>query len=835
LAIGEWHSVLASMVRLEQPWWLLPGLAAWIPLAAARWGRRRGRQTPAINTALQCLAVALAAASLARPVAPLGRRARPYLILRDVSGSCRGQLDADVPLPDELPRERFDFAGIVTDRGRANDPTRTRLAPALHVALARRGELAGLIVRSDGRFMDAEWIAPAARLGRDALPVFVLPCDSPPPDGRIGELTATRAADGSVRLLVAVEANALQRRALTIRRTAPGAAAELLERRLDLLPGRPASLRLTDTPPPDRSAVYVAALSPDANDPFGENDRAEAVVLPARQRGAVVGVGAAGAAALADELRLPVARLEAATAPRSAAGWMDYAAVILLDPTGVLLPLDARAALAEFVRAGGGLVLVGAGPHASPADRSDPLNTVAPLLADPYQRRPLQLVVALDASGSMAEPADPAEPGRVKFDQALEAVVSLRRHLTAADALTVITFSDAARRVYHSGAEAIDFAALREALGRVRPAGRTDVAKALQQATTMPAAAERDRLVVVVSDLMTSRFRPDRVAEEFRRQKLSLAVVAVGPGGAAEAASPLETLARLLSAPVVRRQDLSGLAEVFAGFLRRRRGDALRRGRFGAALLRPALGRPAGPLPGVGAYLLCAAQPKADVLARVGDEGDPLLAVRRVGLARSVGLALHPAAAENPNWQNGRALTGLTAAAARFVLRPAGDPRFSGHVRHDAAGLLIRLDAADANGPINLLELTGRIASPDANSADSTFPLVQSAPGRYEARLDAPPSPAWLEVALPEGRAAWTTTLARTAPPELRAIGAHWDNLRRLAELTGGRIVHAAELADLGRRLARNRQTDLWPVLLAAAVAIMLAEWAAAKILHRAG
>jgi hypothetical protein len=826
----------AWLMSFSQPWWLLLTAAAAGPIVLAARARRGGRYVPPSNVALQCLAVVAAAAALAGPLAPIGPRARkPVLVLRDVSASCRGQIDRPIRLPEDQPVEPYDFAAAVAPAGEALDANQTRLAPPLRLAAARRDQLAAVIIRTDGRFTDADWQAAAAALARAGLPVYILPLESPPPDGRIADLSARREGDAKVHICLTVSANALQRRTVSVRRTQPNAA-ELLVRRLDLLAGQSATLRLTDEAPAEQAVTYRAELAP--ADAFVENDAAAAVVLPVRLRVGLVGPGAMDAKALAAALNLPVERPSGA--PQAAAGWMDYAAVVLVDQTGTRLPLAARAALAEYVRAGGGLVLIGAGPHASPADRDDPLNRAAALLANPYQRTPLRLIVVLDASGSMALATEAAgAPGRrIKFDQAVEAVLSLRRHLTDADALSVITFSDAARLAYDSGAGASDFAALAEALGRVRPAGPTDVGKALELAVAKPAGEGRQGLVVVLSDLRTIRFRPDRMAAAFRKQKLSLAVVAIAPPIATQPGEKtwLEMLAEPLGAPVVRRDHLGGLAKVFAGFLTDARGEAIRRGRFRAAAFRDIFGRPAGALPEVQAYLLCAPQPKAEVLAQVGDEGHDLLAVRRVGLGRSASLALPLAGGENPAWLRSGELGRVVAALVRGCLRPPGDPRFSGQAQRLGDDLHLAVEAAGPDGPANFLQLTARLASPQGQTDSAQeLALSQTAPGLYEAQVAAPSGPLSVAVSRKDGSVVWQTAVVEAAPRELAAVGADWQALRLLAEQTGGRIAPTGELAALGKRLAAERRTPLWPILLAAAAALMLTEWAIARIWHRKG
>ena len=850
---------LALIVTFSRPALLLALAAIAAPVLISRWTARRGHRAAPLGVALQCAAVAFVALALAGPAAPVGPGERkPVLILQDVSSSCRVQRDRAIELPPDVPVERLAFASSVAANAADLDTNRTDASPALRLAAARGADLAGVVIHTDGRFTD-HWPPAAEALAQAHLPVAIVPMDCPPGDTRIAEFDARRRPDGAVQLRVTVRTNALDRRTLRVRRIHPlaaGDAVALLDRTLDLLADQPATITITDSPPAVSAAAYRAELTPAlapgaamGADAFPENDSAEAATLPIKRTVAVIGLTSAQGLSPAGEALGGLQGLDARPVQADQVGadvnwWMDFSAVILADANGQLLARPARAGLAQYVRSGGALVLLGAGPHGSPADRDDPLNLVAALVANPYERKPLRLIVILDASGSMAEASGPA--GRVKFAQAVEAVASLRLHLTAADSLSVITFSDDANRVYDSGSGLPDFGALGEALSKVRPGGSTDVGKPLNLAASRAAPAGRDGLVLVVSDLRTKPFDPQAMAEAFRRRGLSLAVVAIASAGetAPAEAPPLEALARLLKGPLVAGQEnLAGLAKVFAGLLRRTRGDALRRGQFPAAVIRPLLGLAVGPLPEVQAYLLAAPQGGAEVVAQVAGEHDPLLAVRQVGLGRSVTLVMPAGAGQNPAWVQSGELARVVGRAVRWSLRPALDGRFDGQARRQDGRIRVMIEAHDANGPINGLDPAGRIVPVAAapGEAGTSFPLVQTAPGRYEGATDDPGTLAGVEVMAgdgstsspPGGRVVWQDVLSAGAPAELARVGPDAVSLSRLAELTGGRTVNGQDLGAFGQRLAAARRKDLWPALLAIAVAIMLAEWAITRVRRR--
>ncbi|MHC4718481.1 MAG: VWA domain-containing protein, partial [Planctomycetota bacterium] len=514
-----------SWLSLSEPLWLIALGLCLLPVLWARWSRRRGRRAPRWATATECLALAMLAVALTGPKAPLGRGATlPWLVLVDASGSVRGQAREGWPaLPAGLRTRRWVFAEGLSRR-RPTSEAATNIGPALRlIASHSRSDTAGAVIATDGRFSDTDWHGAACAVAGAGIETLILPMDAPPPDARVAELTARRRGTHVV-AAVTVVANAPVRRTLTVSRA--GRADPVFERSLSLLAGAPATFEVSDTPAPDRIARYTARLTPD--DRIPENDSAEAAVLPALPT-----IAAVGPKTLMTRWLKPLARgvklLGAAESlPADPASLAGYAGIVVLDPTGEALGRQQRRALGRFVRSGGGLVLLGTGPSGRPGDRDDPLNRVLGLTPDPFRRRPLQLIVLLDHSGSMAAeaPPRPGAPVQRKFDLAAEAVVALKDHLTARDALTVITFADEPVVAY-SVAGAVDVAALREALSRP-PAGSTNVTPAMSKALSAPVPDGLRPMLLVLSDLQTEPFDPAPWAGKLRQAGAHLAVVAVG-------------------------------------------------------------------------------------------------------------------------------------------------------------------------------------------------------------------------------------------------------------------------------------------------------------------
>jgi len=820
-------NLVAAAGVFARPWWLTALVAVAGPILLTAAARRRGRQVARLSIILQCAALAAVALALGRPSVQIPRAAaRKWLILNDVSASTRTQ-QADALPADIAPRLEYAFAAGVAPAGQGLDATQTNLAAALRLAAARSGELAGVIVRTDGMFTDTHWPAAAEALARGGVTVAVVPLDRPPRDVRIAEFTAARAAGREVTLRVSVVSNAVTDSVVEIR-GGSGQEKNLLKRKINLLPSEPVTISVVAAVPEDRGASFTATLT--QGDAFSENDRVAAAVGPVVRRAALIGApGGYKPAGFAAAVGMSVDVLTPRQLGADTLG--NYAAVVLVDDTGQLLTPAQRRGVAQYVRHGGGLVILGAGPHQSPADRLDPLNRAAALVPNPYDRRPLALTVALDASGSMGQTVESAAGQLMKFDQAAEAALSLKRHLTDRDTLRVIVFSDRAREVYSSRPTRPDFAKLANALREVRPTGATNVFPALELAAKPPPDAKRQGLLIIVSDLQTEKFDPPRAAEMLKKAKLDLAIVAIAAPTATPSTEPLEALKKLLDAPLAKRDHLVGLARIFAGFLRTVRGGAVRGGQFTLRSQAPSPDSAALAGKSADAYILSARHSDAGVTLQIG--GDDILARRTVGLGRSVSFALATAGGANRGLLATGEFTGVLASAAKWAARRAADARFSGEVTRSGRGVLVTLRAADSAGaPIDMLKLSVRtLAGLDEDARK--IPMRQIAPGRYTARFELGESALGFHVVDAGGRVVWRGGLQKTYPREFDAIGPNYANLRRLAALTGGRLVEVEGLTELARTSRQTGRWEIWPWLAAVALALMLLDWLASRTIQR--
>ena len=814
-------AAITDAVAFQRPALLAGLLLAAVPLLLA-W-RGRGRWLSA-GARAGCLAMlALAAAG---PGVRVGAwQPAPWLWAEDRSASMAAAAAAPLPPAGVVPLHRVAFAAeLATDA--APPPSASRVSPVLHLAAARAGELAGVVLHTDGQFTDADWPAAARALGRTALPVWIVPAEPGPADARLDALHARRTATGAVTVAVSLAASSPTRRTVTV--TRQGAAAPLIQRTVDLPAGEPMTLLASDNPPPGEPATYRAALSP--GDALAGNDTLAFALPPARGQLAVLAppaVAAAIKAAAGDTGPTATQTLAAEEAPRTPAGWARYAAVVLAGGRGRGLTARARAALAEYVRDGGGLVMLGAGPYGSAADRDDPLNRVLPLRVAPARRQPMKVLVALDASGSMARPAGGTDGARSRFDLAAAAAGSLRRHLTDRDRLAVIAFSEAARLVYDSGDGPADFAAVADALAEVRPSGPTDAAPALKLALDQPVGGDRRGLLIVLSDLQTQPLDVAALAGTIARSPWSLAVAETPPTAEeARTTSDLARLAAAVGADHITTASLNDLAAVFERFLRRSRGPAQLAGPARLGPARAAFGVSLQALPPLGSYYQAAGDPNAELLAAA--DGQAALARMPVALGRSAMLAAELDDPANGAWLASPAARRLLAAMLRWVRPAGGVAGLSGSLDATArpGWRRLRIDAWRQGRPRNGLKLTALLRRP--GQPVGRYPLEPVAPGRYAADLPAGPAAA-VQVQNAAGEVVWTARQPAQPPAEFRRTGTDRESLARLAELTGGRRVSRADLpAELASRRSAGRLELAWAAALLA-VALMLADWVLAR------
>ncbi|MCO5170336.1 MAG: VWA domain-containing protein [Planctomycetes bacterium] len=451
-------------------------------------------------------------------------------------------------------------------------------------------------------------------------------------------------------------------------------------------------------------------------------------------------------------------------------------------------------ALERAVDAGATLALAGARRAFGPGGWADaPIERLSPVRSGPgdERERPLAVVVALDASGSMAVPV----PGRTTRHRA--AVDALAPALGAeaggdeagalrpGDLLGLVTFADRPTDVRPlAPLRPGEGRALREELlsERRRPAGGTDIGAGLVRALEALAAGppDADRVLLLASDAGDTRpGGPD--VEAVRRAAAALpgegrlsALVALVGVTPAEAASVEALVEPLRARGEVRVEVVADAGPALRALVEGElllRTAARREGTFPLAL-EP--GAPEVALPAaVRAYAPTRARPEATVVARAVD---PELEGRR-----------------RPPWPTGAAAPAASwpCRSTRRRRRPPWRPSASGpaaaadgHAEARRVGPALELALSGDDLPLAL-----EVTAAAAGGAVARGALTPVTPTTARGRLAAPSSAALLvTVAGPAGVLA-ATTVPDAAHDELAGDGPDHALLAAVTAAAGGRVL----------------------------------------------
>ena len=832
------HSfTVGAWIILAEPLWLIALPAVLLPVIFTYLARRRGMVLSVPATVLQCLAILMLILAISKPMLSLGKSAsRDYLLFIDGSDSVRGQdwLINQIKLPEGVGVRRYYFADGL---GRKFPPSRsaTLIKPVLEMINSPAGQdSAGAIIITDGQFTDTGWEGLAAAIGKAGVRVFISPLNSPPPDARVVSIDARRTTKGKIILSATLMANSAVKRTVRIIRKRDGKI--LFNQKVSLLPDLAMPISVEDSTSVESACEYCVSLQD--NEIITENNSADAIVLPERRQIAAIGVDESFKPLLS-KVKLPITYFSFADLPLLERRLMDFSGLVIVDSTGVGLSEHARREISKYVRTGGGLVMIGVGPHEKPGDLHDPLNEALPLIANPFERKPLRLVVLLDKSGSMSQPVSyrAGRAVRIKFDLAAQAVLALKDYLTPRDSLAVIVFANNPDVIYDSGSRSADFHAVADALKRVNPTGSTNVTPALKEALTRTIPPGRELMVLVVSDLKTEKFNPRQWANLFKKARAKLAVIAIRSKVSSSSqpssdlnSPPLKELAKLAGASYIEQDRLEGLAEVFGKLVSRARGKVIRRKRLGVNIVGTLFGADISTLPSIDAYIQSASRKQAEILARTSS-GEPIIASMKVGLGKSVCIALPFTHGDNDRWIRSSAVADMLAAAIRWILRSPNDPRFDVDISRKGNTMKITVTATSEEGEfLNGLSLNCLI-SHLAGDKHRQIHLQQVGSGKYQATVDFPADlPAIVAVRDNRtGKILWRGTSTVQYRQEYRRIGANEGSLKRLARLTGGEIVPISKLGEVLEKSYREGLTDIWQGLIGLSVLLMLIEWVFAR------
>jgi Mg-chelatase subunit ChlD len=679
-----------------------------------------------------------------------------------------------------------------------------------------------ILLMSDGRDTAGRAEREAWSLAGDGIPVDVVPpaIDHLSLPLQVTRVTAPTTAPLGAPYLLSVEVSGR-----------PGARGPLIVYRDDREIGRTevtvgadrtASVSLTERPAAAGAHTYRASI--EAED--GQPDRHGA--------GAVVVVeGPPAILYVSDSSPMLVAVLAGAgfrvtrTRPEdvtgSTASLSPFAGVIVDDVPADRFAPGAIEGLADYVEnTGGGLLILGTARSLTLSGYpATPLSRILPVDLRPrtgQRATPVELVLVFDKSGSMAEIVG----GVSKIEVARQAVTEAVGLMPGGDAIGVLAFDSGIETVAPL-AVTRDEAALREALGRVRPGGSTAIAPALDTALRWLRAPDRPRAarrhIVLISDGRTSDDDAARVLSLARAGGVEISAVAIGSNANR---SLLEELARSTGGRAYFPANLRELPQAVRREAARSTAGGVVRERFTLrAAAHPVMAGIATPtLPPLTGYVVSATRPSATAIL-FSHLDDPILAAWSAGLGRVAVFTADLASAWSAPLRSWRDNARMWTQTVRWLSRKETDPALRVQIRDRQPGPQLEIDATAPDGSFARFDtVTATVRSPGGGESEITLEPV--APGRHAGPVPAAGTgPYVVAVTAEDATTAAEHRIVRalywSADRETRQ-GADLPFLSRVADLTGGRVLGAGESPFDGPRTPAYVDISRW---LAAAALVM--------------
>lgn len=244
-----------------------------------------------------------------------------------------------------------------------------------------------------------------------------------------------------------------------------------------------------------------------------------------------------------------------------------------------------------------------------------------------------------------------------------------------------------------------------------------------------------------------------------------------------------------------------------------------------AAVSEPVQGIGAGEYPPLLGYVATTAKPRAET-PLLSQKGDPVLAHWQYGLGRAVAFTSDGRAKWARNWLSWDRYQQFWTQIVQWSLRRVASSDFTTEVAVENGEGIISVEALDPEGNFqNFLDLRTVVVSPAGER--EAVRLVQSGPGRYEARFPTREVGAYLLNLMEYGNGqllgSQVLGLSVNYSPEFNASEPNLHFLRRLAEAGRGNLLSPDPSID--NPFDHDRQKtfqprDLWPWLLQFAILV---------------
>ncbi len=517
-------------------------------------------------------------------------------------------------------------------------------------------------------------------------------------------------------------------------------------------------------------------------------------------------------------------------APTSLVDWTTFDSVVLANVPSDKLTQQQQEDLRNYVHdLGGGLLMVG-GPNSFGAGGwiGSPVADALPVKLDPPQQRKMPRGALVLLMHSCEVPR-----GNYWGQQVALAAVN---NLSRLDLVGMLEYSFAKGDWWvHPINEVGNKSAVTRAINSLTFGDMPSFDNLLNMAYQGLSKADAGaRHIIIISD-GDPQLMDQTILPKCRAARISISTVLVYPHNRARSGPDWDTMRRIARETrgnfygIVDEGEFATLPSIFikeAQVVKRSliwEGDAFTP-TLVSAVSEPMRGLATGGFPKLTGYVVTAEREGLSVVSLRGKESDPLLAHWQYGLGKSVAFTSDASVRWSVQWPSWGKYRAFWEQHVRWAMRPTGnaDMRVTTEDLGDRTKVVV--EALDAEGDrLNFVRFAGRVSGPGGVS--QPVELRQVGPGRYEGVFDSARSGAYLmtvqytapggsaESGSGEQRGTVQAAVTRPYADEFRSLQDNAQLGRRIAEMTGGRVVSDdPRTANLWERAGLNMPVDARPI-----------------------
>ena len=500
-----------------------------------------------------------------------------------------------------------------------------------------------------------------------------------------------------------------------------------------------------------------------------------------------------------------------------------YDVVIVNNRNLHLWPRERKVRLEEFVREGGGFLLI-AGENTEYVENrepaGDPVTRLLPAqVAPPRTPEGSAVVLILDKSSSME--------GQ-KMRLARQSAIGVVEKLQPTDQVGVLVFDNSFLWAVPLGPNS-DPRTVQRLIEGVIADGGTQIAPVLREAfhQIRPTTAAYKH-ILLLTDGISEEGDSLKLAREAAKLKITISTVGLGLD---VNRAYLERVAQTAQGQAYLLADVSRLRQLVLRDVMEHTGSSIVEEAAKPAIVRRVemlegvSVEEAGPLLG---WVKFIAKPGAETILKLEEENDPLLVRWQYGLGRSAVFASDATARWATNWVDWAGFDLFWANLVGDLLPRVPAIEASTHYDPTTGDLVVEYHTAGRQPSVEQL-VPDELFALGPDEFREVVPLERADSSHFEARIPIAEQFGLFRVRPAPGFDRFPEVAFYRNNNELEDTGSNPDLLRRIAQLTGGRFnPNPSEVFEAGGRTV-NASIDLWPALLLAAILLNLVELAARK------